>query len=109
MSRYFPTQNEMGRHTIFPGVQIHTTAEERMLLAVVDLEPHSVVPEHSHPHEQMGYVVHGRMSFTIGDEVKVVGPGEVYRIPGGVLHSVRALDEPVRAIDIFSPVREEYT
>jgi hypothetical protein len=34
--------------------------------------------------------------------------GDLYRIPGQVRHKVIALDQPVRALDIFCPVREEY-
>ena len=108
MSLYFPTPDEMGRHTIFPGVRISTAAAERMMLSLVDLEPHSVVEEHAHPHEQVGILLSGRMVFTIGGEEKTVGPGDMWRIPGGVRHKVRVLDEPCRALDIFTPVREEY-
>jgi quercetin dioxygenase-like cupin family protein len=108
MSLYFPTADEMGRHTIFPGVRIRTAAAERMMLSVVDLEPHSVVEEHDHPHEQVGMVLSGRVVFTIGGEEKTLGPGDLFRIPGGVRHKVRVLDEPARALDVFTPVREEY-
>jgi len=108
MSLYFPTSADMGHHTIFPGVQIHTASAEKMMLSVVDLEPRSVVAEHSHPHEQVGVVLAGRLVFTIGGETKTLGPGDIYRIPGGVKHTVTTLDEPGKALDIFTPPREEY-
>ena len=56
----------------------------------------TVVAAHSHPNEQMGIMISGMLEFTIGDETKVMKPGDVYRIPGGIVHSVRAFDEPVR-------------
>jgi quercetin dioxygenase-like cupin family protein len=108
MSLYFPGADELGRHTIFPGVTIRTAAAEKMMLSFVDLAPRSVVEEHAHPHEQVGMVVSGRVVFVIGGEEKTLGPGDMYRIPGGVKHKVRALEEPVQALDIFTPVREEY-
>jgi quercetin dioxygenase-like cupin family protein len=108
MSQFFPTREECGSHTIFPGVHIRTTACEKLMISHVDLEPHSVVAEHSHPHEQVGMVLKGRLVFTIGGEEKTLGPGEMYRIPGNVKHRVVALDEPSQAVDIFYPVREEY-
>ena len=108
MSLFFPTTTEMGQHTIFPGVSILTCAADKMLISLVDLEPHSEVTEHSHPHEQVGMVLQGRLTFTIGGEAKTLGPGGLYRIPGGVRHKVVTLDEPARALDIFTPVREEY-
>lgn len=108
MSRYFPTAKEMGRKTIFPGVNIHTCSTDKMMLAVVDLEPHSVVEEHSHPHEQVGMILQGRVEFFIGGERKTLGAGDVYCIPGNVRHKVVALEEPVRALDIFHPIREDF-
>jgi quercetin dioxygenase-like cupin family protein len=108
MSHYFPGREECSRHTIFPGVTIQTCAADKMMLSVVDLAPHAVVEEHAHPHEQVGMVLEGRAVFWIGGEEKTLGPGDLYRIPGQVRHRVVALDAPVRALDIFYPVREEY-
>jgi quercetin dioxygenase-like cupin family protein len=108
MSLYFPEPSECSRHTIFPGVQVRTCAAEKMMLSVAELQPHAVVEEHAHPHEQVGMVLAGRAVFFIGGEEKTLGPGDMFRIPGGVRHRVIALDEPVRALDVFYPVREDY-
>jgi quercetin dioxygenase-like cupin family protein len=108
MSEYFLTREQCGRHTIFPGVHIQTCALEKVMCSVVELEPHSVVEEHSHPHEQMGLWLEGRAVFTIGDETKTVQPGDLYRIPSNVRHKVVVLDQPAKALDVFSPVRDEY-
>jgi quercetin dioxygenase-like cupin family protein len=108
VSLYFPTSDECSRHTIFPGVTIRTCAAEQMMLSVVDLAAHAVVEEHAHPHEQVGMLLEGRAIFFIGLEQKTLQAGDLYRIPGNVRHSVIALDQPVKALDIFYPVREEY-
>lgn len=108
MSHFFPEPNELSRHTIFPGVNIQTAAAERMMLSVVDLEPHAVVEEHEHPHEQVGMLLQGRALFFVGDEQKILVAGDLYRIPGHTRHKVLALDEPVKAVDVFYPVREDY-
>src|SRR4051794_13232627 len=108
MSQYFPTAEECARHTIFPGVHIRTCATGRLMVSVVELEPHSVVEEHDHPHDQVGILLSGRMRFFIGGEEKMLGPGDVWCTPGGVRHKVIPLDEPARAVDVFTPVREEY-
>jgi quercetin dioxygenase-like cupin family protein len=108
MSLYFPTADECARHTIFPGVHIRTCANDRMMLSLVDIEPNAVVAEHQHPHEQVGMVLEGRAMFTIGGEEKILQAGDMYRIPGNVRHKVVALEAPVRALDIFCPVREDY-
>jgi quercetin dioxygenase-like cupin family protein len=108
MSLYFPTPDECSHKTIFPGVTINACAMDRMMLSLAVLEPHSVVAEHSHPHEQVGMVIEGRAIFIIGGEEKTLGKGDMYRIPGNVRHQVIALDQRVEALDIFCPVREEY-
>jgi quercetin dioxygenase-like cupin family protein len=105
---YFLPAGSGSRHVIFPGVEILTTAGTNLMLSVVRFAPRSVVAEHSHPHEQMGILLEGRLEFTVGDVTRVLGPGDIWRIPGGVLHSVRALDAPVLALDVFHPIREDY-
>jgi quercetin dioxygenase-like cupin family protein len=105
---YFPTPEDCARHTIFPGVTIRTAAADRMMLSLAELQPRAVVEEHSHPHEQVGMVVEGRALFIVGGEEKELGPGDMYRIPGNVRHKVIALDQTVKALDIFYPIREDY-
>lgn len=80
---------------------------ERTLLSEVVFEPEGIVPPHQHPHEQTGYVVRGAIEFTIGDQAVVLRAGDAYVIPGNVPHACRALEDSI-AVDIFSPVREEY-
>jgi quercetin dioxygenase-like cupin family protein len=108
MSSFFPTPQERAHHTIFRGVDIATCAGERLMLSLVEMVPHAVVEEHAHPHEQGGMILQGRALFFIGDEQKTLGPGDVYFVPGHVRHKVIALEEPVKVLDVFTPVREEY-
>jgi quercetin dioxygenase-like cupin family protein len=108
MLRYFVDKKECVHHQIFPGVDIFTTSGEQMMLSLVEMQPHAVVEEHFHPHEQMGLMLEGEADFTIGGEQLRVVAGQMWRIPGGVPHKVVALDRPVRAIDVFHPPREDY-
>ena len=105
---YFQRAGGGSRHAIFPGVDIRTFAGEHMMLSYVTFEPGSVVVDHSHPHEQMGLLLSGRAEFTVGEVTTILGPGDMWRIPGGVVHRVRALDAPVVALDVFHPVRDDY-
>jgi unsaturated pyranuronate lyase len=107
-SRTFVDKSQCSRHTIFPGVEIFTSAGRQMMLSLAVFEPHAVVEEHSHPHEQVGMIVNGRARFHVGDEERVLGPGEMYFIPGGVPHRVVALEEGCEALDVFHPIREDY-
>lgn len=91
-----------------PGITLRTFWGDQMLFSHVTLAPNSIVPRHSHPHEQGGIVVQGAMELTIGDETRMLTVGDMYIAPGGVEHSVIAGPEGCIALDIFSPVREEY-
>ena len=108
MSHYFPTPAECGHHTIFGTIPARTLAGEHIQLSLVDIPPDGEVYEHSHPNEQMGMVVSGTALFVVGGEEKLLGPGDLYRIPGGVPHHVRPVGGPVRALDVFYPIRDEY-
>jgi quercetin dioxygenase-like cupin family protein len=108
MADYFVDKSQCAHHRIFPGVDIFTTFCDEMMMSLVEMEPHSVVEEHSHPHEQVGLMLEGEAEFTIGGQRKTVTPGQMWRIPGGVVHKVVAGERPVRAIDIFHPPREDY-
>ena len=108
MTPYFPAPDECSVHAIFPGVQIRTCAGDKIMMSLVEFEPRAVVEEHSHPHEQTGMMLSGRAVFVIGGVEKTLGPGDFYLIPGNVRHRVYALDEAVRVLDVFHPVREEY-
>ena len=105
---YFVPAGRGSKHQIFPGVAICTTAGDGMMLSVVTFEPGSVVPDHAHPHEQMGVMLSGRLEFLVGGLTRVLGPGDSWKIPGGVRHSVRALDAPAVALDVFHPIRDDY-
>jgi quercetin dioxygenase-like cupin family protein len=108
MSHYFPSADDCAHKTIFGNVAITTLAGQHLQFSIADIPARGSVPQHFHPNEQMGIVISGRMVFTIGGESRTLGPGDLYRIPGGVSHGVVALDEPVRALDVFYPIRDEY-
>ena len=93
---------------IFDGIRIRTIYGEKIMMSFVYFDPHSVVPEHSHPHEQMGMVLEGTFEMVIDGESKRLENGATYLIPSGVVHSARSFDQSAIALDIFSPPREEY-
>jgi len=93
---------------MLPGVVRRTLTEgERMMLIEVTLDQGAVVPLHTHPHEQIGYLASGRLLWELGDERRELAAGDSWLVPSNVPHQVTAL-EPSVAIDVFSPPREEY-
>ena len=80
---------------------------DKTLMAEFRLEQDAVLPRHKHPHEQTGYLVSGRIELTIGADTHLVSAGDSWCIPGDVEHNAIALDNSV-AIEVFSPLREDY-
>lgn len=79
-----------------------------MLLSLVEIDAHAEVPLHTHLHEQAGIVAEGELEMGVAGEVKLLKPGGRYIIPGNVEHYARCGERPVKALDVFSPVREEF-
>jgi quercetin dioxygenase-like cupin family protein len=67
----------------------------------------SIISKHSHIHEQTGYMISGKMKFILNDGEFLAEPGDSWCIPGNVEHGVHVLEDSV-AIEVFSPVRQEY-
>ena len=90
------------------GIEMKTMVYgEKTLLARFHLKKGSELPSHTHPHEQTGSLVSGRMRLLIAGRTFEAWPGDSWAIPGDVEHSVQILEDSV-AIEVFSPVREEF-
>lgn len=104
----FNKKRTTGYRTARPGVNFRTLAfGERTHLTEFRLAKGSIIPEHEHPHEQTGYLVSGRMTFTIAGEKFDTLPGDGWDIPGGVNHGVDVLEDCV-VVEVFSPARKDY-
>lgn len=92
---------------IVPGYRAKFVHSDNMTLGFWDVDPGAELPEHSHPHEQIANVLEGRFELTVDGEPRVLEPGMVAVIPGGVPHSGKALTS-CRLMDVFHPAREDY-
>lgn len=93
---------------IWDGIAARILQGERISMAVVELAPDGMVPEHQHPHEQMGIVLEGSVTFRVGDETRRLGPGGTWRITGDTPHEVHAGARGAVVVDIFTPVRADW-
>jgi quercetin dioxygenase-like cupin family protein len=89
------------------GVNIRVVPGDKMTLVFFYLSPGAKIPEHSHPHEQIGTVLKGSLELSIGTEKRTVNPGQAYVIPSDVPHSGKNLEAPSEIIEVFSPPRED--
>lgn len=88
---------------------VHLTqlvAGERMSIQHYHIEPGAVVPEHSHHHEQVGFVYEGSLTFLVGGAEVVVSTGESFAVESEEPHGVENRgDNSAKGIDVFSPPR----
>ena len=106
--KYFFNEEDANKRQISPGISLKTIWGDKIMMSLVELEPNSEVPLHTHPNEQAGIVLEGEFIFTIGGQSKTVKTGEFYVIPGGIEHSVLSGSKSSKALDIFSPPRDDY-
>jgi len=62
---------------------------------------------HKHPHEQIVFMISGKMDFRIGDEKRSMRAGDVAVVPGGVEHE-GFFPEDTEVIDFFAPPRDDF-
>jgi len=80
---------------------------EKTLMTEFRLGKGKILPIHRHPYEQTGYLVSGRLVLIIGDERHEMTPGDSWSILGGIEHGAEVREDSI-AVEVFSPVREDY-
>lgn len=90
------------------AVRARRVEGERITLAIVELAPDAIVPGHRHENEQLGMVITGSLTFTVGDETRELGPGGTWRIPSDTPHHASVGPAGAVVIDIFAPIRTDW-
>ena len=104
----FSTRDNSGYKESLPGIRQKTLAHgDKTLMVEFRLQKGAVLPMHTHPHEQTGYLVSGRLDLTIGNEMRRLGPGDSWCIQADTEHGAKPLEDSV-AVEVFSPVRKDY-
>jgi quercetin dioxygenase-like cupin family protein len=92
----------------FPGLTRRVLAyNENLMLTEHTMEKGSVFPRHSHTNDQLAYLVSGHIRVSAGDKTFEARAGDSFVLHGGIEHQVWALERSV-ALDIFTPLREDY-
>lgn len=80
---------------------------DNMMSVEVHFEDGAVGAMHSHPHEQLTYVLSGEFEFTINDEKKIVKAGDTMYKKPNIEHGCVCLKSGV-LIDTFTPMRKDF-
>jgi quercetin dioxygenase-like cupin family protein len=93
---------------LLEGIDLATLVHgDKTLMGQFKLAKGAIIPTHSHPHEQTGIMISGKLRFVVEGETMDVESGDSWCLLGGVGHSAEALEDSV-VIEVFSPVREDY-
>ncbi len=104
----FTSHIDGGYRALLPGIEMKTLIYgEKTLMTEFFLHKGCTLPMHKHPHEQTGYLVKGHLRFTVAGEEIDARPGDSWCIPGGVEHGAYIIEDSL-AVEVFSPVREDY-
>jgi len=80
---------------------------DRTVICEFSFKKGTVVPSHSHIYEQTGYLISGKLLFTINGDEHEVNPGDGWCIRANVEHSAFVPEDTVM-VEVFSPIREDY-
>jgi len=80
---------------------------DTMTVARAQMKKGCVVPEHSHPNEQVSMIEQGALKFVIEGEEHVIQSGGVLRIAPNLVHSALAVEDCVM-VEVFSPRRQDW-
>jgi unsaturated pyranuronate lyase len=94
---------------IWDGILGRTVHGDRVSFSLLELDAGAVVPEHAHVNEQVGLLLEGSVTFTIGDETREVRPGATWCIRSDVPHSVVVGPDGALIVEVFSPVRDDWS
>jgi quercetin dioxygenase-like cupin family protein len=104
----FYKSNPRGYKEVLDGIQLKTLVHgEKTLFAEFKLKKGSKLPRHAHPHEQTGYLVSGCMRLHVGEDTFDAHPGDSWCIGSNVEHGADIIEDSI-AIEVFSPLREDY-
>jgi quercetin dioxygenase-like cupin family protein len=78
------TRVDLQRHDL-------STPGREMVQATIALAPGAMAPNHSHPGEEVIYVLEGSFEYTVAGTPVRLEPGGVLFIPAGTVHSARNL------------------
>ena len=90
------------------GMRKVLSYSRNLMACELTFEKGAVGAAHSHPHEQIGYIISGRLVYQeAGQADKILETGDTYYVAPNVVHGVQILED-TKLLDIFTPMREDF-
>lgn len=93
---------------LVPGSLSHLIGGKNVTISFLTMKAGSAFKLHSHPQEQIMIVIEGYCDEIIEDKMYRVKKGDVIYLPANIKHGAFIREIDCKAIDIFSPPREDY-
>lgn len=106
-NNYMTPINQVKKKELIKGITGQYVHGATTTFGMVHIDEGSHLPLHHHPHEQVTFMIEGKLQMQIGDEEIILEAGHVKVIPSNTPHSAIAITA-CKLIDVFSPVREDY-
>ncbi len=101
--------NDLPKDSPRPGIQRVAFRGDNAMAVMNWISPGMEPGRHSHPFEQLVFILQGRTRLHVGADVLDCGPGSMIRVPPDVIHYAEAVgNEVCLNLDVFAPVRSDY-
>ncbi len=80
---------------------------DNLMMTMVEFKKGAAAPMHSHPHEQISYILEGKFIYRIDGEEKIMEKGDSVYVPSNAKHNVTALEDGI-ILDVFTPIRRDF-
>src|SRR3954451_5612366 len=102
---HWVTVGELSTLNPLPGLIFRPVTSESVMTNFVTFEPNAPAPMHHHYEQQIAIVLSGELTFTVGEETRVMRAGDCVVIPPHVPHGGVAGPEGCTGLDVFTPPR----
>ena len=92
---------------IAEGIRMRAVTADSMTVAHVKITAGALLPEHSHPNEQVVNVMEGELELVVDGQAHSLTAGKVMVLPPNIVHSGRAITDCL-VVDVFHPSREDF-
>lgn len=103
----FSSLNDLPEEKVTDKISRRVLAGDKEMVVWWSMKAGAHAAAHQHPHEQMFWVLSGRMDIRIGNDRRSCPPGVLGVIPGGVEHEAW-FPEDTEVVDVFAPRREDF-
>ena len=102
------TWEELEEDRLIGGIRRRIVTGKKVMMGRLTFPKGAIVPAHSHPNEQITFVLSGSLKFIIDKEKEIiVRSGQTIVVSENAEHIVEALEE-TDEIDAFSPIRTDW-